>query len=64
VNSDDRIEEHPVTLGLETSTEAQVTSGLTDGEQVVVSDRSGLKPGERAKPQIVEVLQYQEQEGH
>jgi hypothetical protein len=27
---------------------------------VVVSDRAGLKPGEKVSPQIVEVMQYHE----
>ena len=49
-----------VTLGLETSTDAEVVSGLTEGEAVIVSDRSGLKPGQKVRPQAVQMLQYQE----
>jgi HlyD family secretion protein len=60
VNRDDRIEDRPVTLGLETATDAEVVSGLSPGEQVVVSDRSGLKPGQKVHPQVVEIMQYQE----
>jgi hypothetical protein len=33
---------------------------LSTGEQVVVSDRSGLKPGERVRPRVVAVLEYHE----
>jgi hypothetical protein len=47
-----------VTLGLQTSTEAEVISGLAGGEQVIVSDRSGLKAGQEVQPQTVEMLQY------
>jgi hypothetical protein len=37
-----------------------VVSGLKEGEKVVVSDRGGLKPGERVHPQVVQVMQYHE----
>jgi RND family efflux transporter MFP subunit len=60
VNSDDRIEDRPVELGLETSSDAEVLSGLNEGEQVVVSDRSGLKPGQKVHPQLVTVMEYHE----
>ena len=48
VNQADRIEDRKVTLGLQTSTDAEVISGLKDGELIVVSDRSGLKPGRKS----------------
>ncbi len=47
-------------LGIETANDAEVTSGLNEGEQVVVSDRSGLKPGEKVHPQTVAVMEYHE----
>jgi multidrug efflux pump subunit AcrA (membrane-fusion protein) len=53
------VKDCPVTLGLETASEAEVVSGLVEGESVIVSDRSGLKPGQRVRPQVVELLQYQ-----
>jgi hypothetical protein len=37
-----------------------VISGLSEGEQVVVSDRSGLKSGESVHTQSVQLMQYQE----
>ncbi len=52
------IESRPVTLGLQTPNYAQVVSGLKAGEQVVVSDRSGLKPGEHVLSHPVAVLAY------
>jgi RND family efflux transporter MFP subunit len=54
------IEDRAVTLGIQTATDAEVVSGLTAGEQVVVSDRSGLSPGQKVRSQVVQVLQYQE----
>jgi RND family efflux transporter MFP subunit len=53
-----KVEVRVVTVGLETSTDAEVVSGLAEGESVIVSDRSGLKPGEEARPQVVQMLQY------
>ena len=53
-----KIASRPVTLGLQTSGEAEVVAGLGEGEQVVVSDRSGLKPGQEVHPHVVQMLQY------
>ncbi len=58
VNSAGKVELRVVTVGLETSTDAEVVSGLAEGDEVVVSDRSGLKPGQEVRPQVVEMLQY------
>lgn len=60
VDSGGKIEDRPVTLGLETANEAEVLSGLSPGEQVVVSDRSGLKPGQLVRSKVVQLEQYQE----
>jgi RND family efflux transporter MFP subunit len=60
VNKDQRIEDRPVSLGLQTANDAEVLSGLSSGEQIVVSDRSGLKPGEPVRPQVVRLMKYQE----
>jgi len=53
-----KVEDRVVAMGLETSTDAEVASGLTEGESVIVSDRSGLKPGEEVRPQAVQMLQF------
>ena len=55
------IEERSVQLGLQTASDAEIASGLKQGEQVVVSDRSGLKPGEKVHPQEVGMMHYQEE---
>ena len=60
VNSDGQVEDHTVEVGLQTSTDAEILSGLTEGQQVVVSDRSGLRPGQKVHPQAVAVLEYHE----
>ena len=57
-SSTGKVEARVVTMGLETSTDTEVVSGLAEGESVIVSDRSGLKPGEEVNPQLVQMLQY------
>lgn len=52
------VESRPVMLGLQTPNYSQVLSGLKAGEQVVVSDRSGLKPGEHVLSHPAGVLAY------
>jgi RND family efflux transporter MFP subunit len=60
VNANGVIEDRPISLGIKTASDAEVISGLTEGEQVVVSDRSGLKAGEKVHPQVVQIMQYHE----
>ncbi len=60
VNSNGELRDQPVELGLKTANDIEVLSGLQEGEQVVVSDRSGLKPGQKVRPQVVQVMQYHE----
>lgn len=59
VDPNSTLQEREITLGFETATDAEVLSGLNEGDRVVVSDRSGLKAGLHVKPQEVDVLQYQ-----
>ncbi|MEO7145821.1 MAG: efflux RND transporter periplasmic adaptor subunit, partial [Bryobacteraceae bacterium] len=61
VNGAGKIEVRNVALGLQTATDAEVLSGLNEGDQVVVSDRSALKAGEAVHAQVVEMPQYQGQ---
>jgi RND family efflux transporter MFP subunit len=58
VDHDGRVVDQVVTLGLQTSTDAEIISGLDEGGLVIVSDRSGLKPCEEVHPQAVQMLQY------
>jgi RND family efflux transporter MFP subunit len=57
-----KVEIRTVTLGIQTEKEAEVLSGLEDGDLVVVSERSGLKSGEEVRPKIVESVEYQDPE--
>jgi RND family efflux transporter MFP subunit len=61
VGSGNKIEDRKVVLGIQTATEAEVVSGVHEGDLVVVGDRSSLKPGEVVRPQVVELVQYQGQ---
>src|ERR1700686_2170002 len=60
VGRNSEIEDRPIMLGLQTANDAEAVSGLAEGEEVVVSDRSALKPGEVVHPQVVQIMQYQE----
>jgi len=59
VNNANRIEERTVTLGVQNASYTELLAGLTDGEQVVVSDRGALKPGELVRPKTVDLLNYE-----
>jgi len=59
VTPEQKIEVRPVKLGLETSTDVEVLKGLAEGEWAVVGDRSGLRPGQHARPQEVPVTNYE-----
>jgi RND family efflux transporter MFP subunit len=61
VNQNGELEDRNVQLGLQTAGDAEIISGLNEGEQVVVSDRSGLKAGQKVHPQAVDVMQYHEE---
>ena len=54
-----KIEDRTLTLGLQDAGYAEVLSGVTDGEQVVVSDRGALKAGELVRPKTVDLMNYE-----
>jgi RND family efflux transporter MFP subunit len=58
VNEQNEIEIRPVVLGVETENQAEVLSGLKEGDLVVVSDRAGLNPGEHVQTQIAPPVSY------
>lgn len=62
VNSSNVVESRRVALGIQTETDAEIVSGLQEGEMVVVSDRSSLKPGQAVRPQVIELVQYHSQD--
>jgi hypothetical protein len=46
VNASNHIKDRSLILGLQTANYVEVTKGIEMGDQVVVSDRSGLKTGQ------------------
>jgi RND family efflux transporter MFP subunit len=60
VNAEGILEQRAVEIGLQTSSDAEIISGLNEGEQVVVSDRSGLKAGQKVQAQTVAAPEYHE----
>ena len=60
ISADGVLEQRAVEIGLETSSDAEIVSGLNEGEQVVVSDRSGLKAGQKVRAQTVTEPEYHE----
>jgi len=59
VDPNSTLQERKIGLGLQTSTDAEVVSGLNEGDRVVISDHSGLKAGFHVKRQVIDVPQYQ-----
>jgi RND family efflux transporter MFP subunit len=51
------IEVRNLSLGIQTPKEAEVLSGLREGEMVVVSDRSSLKEGQQVHSSVVPLMQ-------
>ncbi len=62
VDPSGRIDRRPITLGIQTANDAEVLSGLQEGESVVVSDRSGLKAGQPVQAKIINLMQYRSTE--
>jgi RND family efflux transporter MFP subunit len=62
VDSSNRLETRQVVLGLQTATDAEVISGLEEGDSVVVSDRGGLKAGQPVQPKVTDLMQYRSTE--
>jgi RND family efflux transporter MFP subunit len=60
VSADGTLAQRDVEIGLQTSSDAEILSGVSEGEQVVVSDRSGLKAGQKVHPQTVVAPEYHE----
>jgi RND family efflux transporter MFP subunit len=56
VNSNNEIEERPVTLGLETATRYEILNGLIEGDKVIIGIRSEYHPGEKVVPQPVQAI--------
>ena len=55
VNKSGRIEEAPVSVGIETARRAEIKSGLQEGDLVVVGNRAQLKTGQQVIPKVVDM---------
>lgn len=55
------IQNREITLGIQTENDAEVLAGLEDGDTVVISDRSGLRPGETVQPKVIQAASYKGQ---
>jgi hypothetical protein len=54
-----KVQDKTVALGIQTANYAEVTKGLEKAEHVVVSDRSGLKPGQPVKAHQIQAMTYE-----
>jgi RND family efflux transporter MFP subunit len=55
VNASNRVEKRDVKLGIQTATEAEVLSGLSENDTVIFGEQSQFKVGELVSPQTVAV---------
>jgi RND family efflux transporter MFP subunit len=55
VTPNHEIEERTVTLGLETPDKYEVVSGLSEGDLVVMGNRTQFQPGQKVEPKFVQV---------
>src|SRR6516225_7883718 len=55
VNNENRVEVRPVTVGIETRSQIEVLSGLSEGDRVVVGNTSQLRQDQIVAPKIVEL---------
>jgi RND family efflux transporter MFP subunit len=53
VNGSNRIEKRAITLGLETATDAEILSGLKEGEMVVFGEQNQFQQDQLVSPQLV-----------
>jgi RND family efflux transporter MFP subunit len=58
VDANNHIAKRPVTVGIQTPDYVEAISGVSVGEQVVVSDRSALKAGELVQPKQLQLAAY------
>lgn len=53
VNSNQEVEERPITLGLETAAKYQVTAGLNEGDLVVIGSHPEIRSGEKVEVKLI-----------
>ncbi len=52
ITPNNRVEVRHVALGLETANRVEISSGLNDGDMVVLSGRASLKAGQEVRPKV------------
>jgi RND family efflux transporter MFP subunit len=60
VTPNNRVELRKLGVGLESSDKVEVTSGLNEGDLVVVAGRASLQPGEEVKPKVTTMAAVKE----
>ncbi len=55
LSADGILSERRVAVGIRTASSAEISAGLSEGDLVVVGDRSGLRPGDRAAGRIIDL---------
>jgi len=55
ISGNNQIEVVPITIGMETHSQAEILSGLSEGDRVVVANTSQLRPGEIVAPKETEL---------
>ena len=53
IDAANEIESRPVTLGLETPDQYEITQGLKEGDIVMLGNRSQVHPGQKVEPKLV-----------
>jgi len=52
VTPNNRVEKRKVTLGIESSNNVEIRSGLNEGDSVVLTGRSTLQAGQEVRPKV------------
>jgi multidrug efflux pump subunit AcrA (membrane-fusion protein) len=52
VTPNNRVEKRKVTLGIESSNNVEIRSGLNEGDSVVLTGRSTLQSGQEVRPKV------------
>jgi RND family efflux transporter MFP subunit len=58
VNGKGEIEQRPVTTGLQTPNKVQIQGGLAEGDLVVIGNRNGLRPGQKATAKLIDAPKF------
>ncbi len=61
VDQSNAIQSREIALGIQTENDAEVLSGLREGDEVVIGDRSGLRSGEAVHPKVMQAATYKSQ---